>query len=126
MDISNQTANTIHMPIWNNEPYRRINDSCKCLMEKIKHELTPIDVLPQLVRALIDAERFKREMRGIPPLKAHALSELIRPAPRHRNRPPAIRDITVRPEQIAPKESLNPAQPSPPPPPAIGESGAER
>ena len=47
------------------------------LLKAINHEQTSARDLAQCTKAWIDLERLKREMRGIPPLAAAKVSEVL-------------------------------------------------
>ena len=70
-------------------------------------EKTPAREAVQCTRAWVELERFKREMRGIPPLAPHSLNEM--PMKRLRGRVTALAE--PEPIEQEPKESLCGDQP---------------
>ena len=94
------------------------------LIARCKDDKTDAKAVSLLARVWIELEKLKREIRGIPPLAPHKLSELLRDA---RTTPRSLASPTeadAEPEQVEPpKHSLSPTVTAPPdaePPSAVG------
>jgi hypothetical protein len=102
---------------YNNENYLRIHNGCIKLERIILDPESEPSIICRAVEVLILAEAYKREMRGIPRLKAHTIKEL----PMRNARAP--RTLTIRDAKTAQnvttgnisesKESLSKPGPSP-------------
>ena len=69
------------------------------ILQAVRDEKPSARELAQLVRSWIDLERFKREMRGIPPLAAAKVGELL--ANMKRARPAALKEpVELEPEEV--------------------------
>jgi hypothetical protein len=108
------------------EPFQRLTTACRVLGEMLlKKKLTPSDsVRIQAARTLIDLEAFKREMKGIPRLAAHKISDL--PIKQARTKPLTLNAARAAgPKRFQKKESLEPAPTVTAPPPPTGANGGE-
>jgi hypothetical protein len=79
------------MGMQNADNYLRIHDFCIRLHEIGMDPETEPSIVISCAKALIEMESYKREMRGIPRLKAHALGELM-PKRSRGSRPIIMRD----------------------------------
>lgn len=83
-----------------NEVYLRMINLCRCLEATILHPDTKPMEKAACTNAVLEVEYFKREMRGVPRLKAHALRDMPL-----KNTRRSITDAVETPATTSPVES---------------------
>jgi hypothetical protein len=94
------------------QPYQDLLLFQKLLIDKAQKPRARMYDIALALKHWVEAERLKREMRGLPPLAPHKVSELLKRKEKRISSRPQIIEIDP------PKESLSSTTVTAPPPPA--------